>query len=91
MGAIGLDSGPSPDATTTTGFSRAELAANDPRGVVEGQLPQDAPDLGWATGYNLLAVPLAAGVLAWAGITLARRYNHCRWSSPPAHLCHVPG
>ena len=28
-------------------------------------------NLGWATGYNLVAVPLAAGVLAWAGITLA--------------------
>jgi hypothetical protein len=27
--------------------------------------------LGWATGYNLVAVPLAAGVLAWAGLTLA--------------------
>jgi P-type Cu2+ transporter len=29
-------------------------------------------NLGWATGYNLAAVPLAAGVLAWAGLTLAR-------------------
>jgi Cu2+-exporting ATPase len=28
-------------------------------------------NLGWATGYNLLAVPLAAGVLARAGVTLA--------------------
>jgi Cu2+-exporting ATPase len=28
-------------------------------------------NLGWATGYNLLAVPIAAGALAWAGITLA--------------------
>jgi Cu2+-exporting ATPase len=28
-------------------------------------------NLGWATGYNLVAVPVAAGVLAWAGITLA--------------------
>jgi len=25
----------------------------------------------WATGYNLLSIPLAAGALAWAGITLA--------------------
>ncbi len=25
----------------------------------------------WATGYNLVSIPLAAGVLAWAGITLA--------------------
>jgi Cu2+-exporting ATPase len=29
-------------------------------------------NLGWATGYNLLAVPIAAGALAWAGITLAQ-------------------
>jgi Cu2+-exporting ATPase len=28
-------------------------------------------NLGWATGYNLLAVPIAAGALSWAGITLA--------------------
>ena len=28
-------------------------------------------NLAWATGYNLLAVPVAAGALAWAGITLA--------------------
>ena len=28
-------------------------------------------NLGWATGYNLLAVPVAAGALAWAGVTLA--------------------
>ena len=28
-------------------------------------------NLVWATGYNVIAIPLAAGVLAWAGITLA--------------------
>jgi Cu2+-exporting ATPase len=28
-------------------------------------------NLGWATGYNLVAVPVAAGALAWAGVTLA--------------------
>jgi Cu2+-exporting ATPase len=28
-------------------------------------------NLAWATGYNAVAVPLAAGVLAWAGISLA--------------------
>ena len=27
--------------------------------------------LAWATGYNLISVPLAAGVLAFAGIVLA--------------------
>jgi Cu2+-exporting ATPase len=28
-------------------------------------------NLGWAAGYNILAIPLAAGVFAWAGVTLA--------------------
>jgi Cu2+-exporting ATPase len=27
-------------------------------------------NLGWATGYNLLALPLAAGALAWAGVNM---------------------
>jgi Cu2+-exporting ATPase len=27
-------------------------------------------NLGWAVGYNALALPLAAGALAWAGLTL---------------------
>jgi P-type Cu2+ transporter len=53
------------------------LAANDPRGVLgvlrlsRASYTKMLQNLGWATGYNLLAVPLAAGVLAWAGITLA--------------------
>jgi Cu2+-exporting ATPase len=28
-------------------------------------------NLWWAAGYNVVAIPLAAGVLAWAGILLA--------------------
>ena len=28
-------------------------------------------NLAWAAGYNVLAIPLAAGALAWAGISLA--------------------
>jgi Cu2+-exporting ATPase len=53
------------------------LAGNDPRGVVAViRLSQAAyrkmlQNLGWATGYNLLAVPVAAGALAWAGINVA--------------------
>jgi Cu2+-exporting ATPase len=27
-------------------------------------------NLWWAAGYNLFAIPLAAGVLAWAGLVL---------------------
>jgi P-type Cu2+ transporter len=53
------------------------LAANDPRGVVgvlrlsQASYGKMLQNLGWATGYNLVAVPVAAGALAWAGITLA--------------------
>jgi Cu2+-exporting ATPase len=28
-------------------------------------------NLAWATGYNLIAIPLAAGVLAGAGVLLS--------------------
>jgi Cu2+-exporting ATPase len=28
-------------------------------------------NLAWAAGYNIVSIPLAAGVLAWAGISLA--------------------
>jgi Cu2+-exporting ATPase len=28
-------------------------------------------NLAWAAGYNVIAIPLAAGALAWAGITLS--------------------
>jgi P-type Cu2+ transporter len=53
------------------------LAANDPRAVVgvlrlsQASYRKMLQNLGWATGYNLLAVPAAAGALAWAGLTLA--------------------
>jgi Cu2+-exporting ATPase len=53
------------------------LAANDPRGVLavirlsRASYRKMLQNLGWATGYNLVAVPVAAGALAWAGITLA--------------------
>ena len=53
------------------------LASDDPRAVLDVITLSKATyrkmiqNLGWATGYNLFALPLAAGVLAWAGITLA--------------------
>ena len=28
-------------------------------------------DLVWAAGYNIAAIPLAAGVFAWAGLSLS--------------------
>jgi Cu2+-exporting ATPase len=53
------------------------LASDDPRGVVGiRQLSQAGfrkmiQNLAWATGYNVVAIPLAAGAFAWAGIVLA--------------------
>jgi Cu2+-exporting ATPase len=53
------------------------LASDDPRGVLgalrlsQASYRKMLQNLGWATGYNLVAVPVAAGVLAWAGLTLA--------------------
>jgi Cu2+-exporting ATPase len=52
------------------------LASDDPRGVVSVKRLSNASyrkmvqNLGWAVGYNVVAIPLAAGVLAWAGIVL---------------------
>jgi Cu2+-exporting ATPase len=53
------------------------LASDDPRGVVgviklsQASYRKMVQNLAWATGYNAFAIPLAAGVLAWAGITLS--------------------
>ena len=53
------------------------LASSDPRAVVSvirlsaASYRKMIQNLAWAAGYNIVAIPLAAGVLAWAGITLA--------------------
>ena len=53
------------------------LASDDPRGVVgirrlsQAGYRKMVQNLVWATGYNVVAIPLAAGALAWAGIVLA--------------------
>ncbi|GAB3540316.1 heavy metal translocating P-type ATPase [Arthrobacter tecti] len=53
------------------------LAGNDPRSVLamidlsRASFRKMIQNLVWATGYNVLAVPLAAGVLAFAGIVLS--------------------
>jgi P-type Cu2+ transporter len=53
------------------------LASDDPRSVVgviklsKATYRKMVQNLLWATGYNAFAIPLAAGVLAWAGITLS--------------------
>jgi Cu2+-exporting ATPase len=52
------------------------LASDDPNGVVAARRLSRAgyrkmiQNLAWAAGYNVLAIPLAAGVLAWAGVVL---------------------
>jgi P-type Cu2+ transporter len=53
------------------------LASSDPRAVAsvirlsQASYRKMIQNLVWATGYNVVAIPLAAGALAWAGITLA--------------------
>jgi Cu2+-exporting ATPase len=53
------------------------LASSDPRGVTgiirlsRASYRKMVQNLAWAAGYNIVAIPLAAGVLAWAGITLS--------------------
>jgi Cu2+-exporting ATPase len=52
------------------------LASDDPQGVVAIRRLSQAgyrkmiQNLAWAAGYNVLAIPLAAGALHWAGIVL---------------------
>ncbi len=52
------------------------LASDDPRGVVGIRRLSQAgyrkmiQNLVWAAGYNVVAIPLAAGALAWAGFVL---------------------
>jgi P-type Cu2+ transporter len=53
------------------------LASSDPRGGVavirlsRASYTKMVQNLGWAAGYNIIAIPLAAGVFAWAGLTLS--------------------
>ena len=52
------------------------LASSDPRAVVQivelskAAYRKSIQNLWWATGYNVLAIPLAAGALAWAGVSM---------------------
>ncbi len=53
------------------------LVGSDPRGVTgvirlsKATYRKMIENLGWAAGYNVIAIPLAAGALAWAGISLS--------------------
>ncbi len=72
---VGLAIGAGTDVAAAS--AHVVLASDDPRNVaVVRQLSQATyrkmvQNLVWASGYNVVAVPLAAGALAWAGITLA--------------------
>jgi Cu2+-exporting ATPase len=53
------------------------LASSDPRAVLgvirlsKASYRKMLQNLAWGAGYNVVAIPLAAGALAWAGFTLA--------------------
>ncbi|MEO3745924.1 heavy metal translocating P-type ATPase [Plantactinospora sp. B5E13] len=53
------------------------LASSDPRGVTgvirlsRAAYRKMLQNLAWAAGYNVVALPLAAGVFAWAGVALS--------------------
>jgi len=52
------------------------LASSDPRAVISvirlsrASYRKQLQNLFWAAGYNIAAIPLAGGALAWAGLTL---------------------
>jgi Cu2+-exporting ATPase len=53
------------------------LASSDPRGVIgvvelsRASYRKMVQNLAWGAGYNVVAIPLAAGALSWAGVNLS--------------------
>ena len=71
---IGIAIGAGTDVAVEAGD--VVLVRNDPRDIVRiirlsrATYRKMVQNLWWAAGYNIVAIPLAAGVLAWAGILL---------------------
>jgi P-type Cu2+ transporter len=72
---IGIAIGAGTDVAVEAGD--VVLVRSDPRDIARivrlsrASYRKMVQNLWWATGYNVVAIPLAAGVLAWAGILLA--------------------
>src|SRR5690606_31152912 len=71
---VGIESGAGTDVAVEP--AGIVLAASDPRGVLaviklsKASYRTMLQNLWWAAGYNIAAIPLAAGAFAWAGLTL---------------------
>ncbi len=71
---VGLAIGAGTDVAAAS--AHVVLASDDPRNVAVVRRLSHATyrkmvqNLVWASGYNVVAVPLAAGALAWAGVTM---------------------
>jgi Cu2+-exporting ATPase len=72
---VGIAIGAGTDVAVET--AGVVLVSDDPRGVVAvrrlslASYRKMTQNLAWALGYNIVAIPLAAGVFAWAGIVFA--------------------
>src|SRR5205814_2516060 len=73
--AVGIATGACTDVAIES--AGVVLASSDPRGVLgvirlsRASYRKMVQNLAWGAGYNLVAIPLAAGVLSFAGITLS--------------------
>ncbi len=72
--AVGIAIGAGTDVAVEAGD--VVLVRSDPRDVPriialsKATRRKMMQNLWWASGYNIVAIPLAAGVLAWAGVLL---------------------
>jgi Cu2+-exporting ATPase len=72
---VGLAIGAGTDVAIESGG--VVLASSDPRSVAavirlsRSSYRKMTQNLAWAAGYNVVAIPLAAGAFAWAGIVLS--------------------